>query len=112
MCAAWNEAIGFSRRGERLVSFVNSQAMEKFIGRELREKIEKPIIFQPKQSAATNTISERAHGYDATILIDLCQAIIQAKNAGKLKSSRYEKMLQQAEILLSASAKNGIRGFL
>ncbi|MFM8747755.1 MAG: P63C domain-containing protein [Aestuariivirga sp.] len=106
------EAIGFSRRGERLVSFVNSKAMSKHIGRELREKIENPIVFQPKTSAATNAISERAHGYDATILIDLCQAIIQAKNAGKLQGPRYEKMLQQAEILLSASAKNGIRGLV
>lgn len=50
------EAIGFSRRGERLVSFANSKAMEKFIGRELRNKIEKPIVFQPKQAAATNAM--------------------------------------------------------
>jgi P63C domain len=103
------EAIGFSRRGERLVSFVNSRTMEKYIGRDLMQKIENPIIFQTKQAAATNSVSERAHGYDATILIDLCQAIIHAKKDGKLQGPRYEKMHQQAEIVLSASAKSGIR---
>ena len=103
------EAIGFSRRGSRLTVFVASQTMEKFIGRDLREKIENPLIFQPPGAAAASPVSNRANGYDAAILIDLCNAILAARAAGKLSGPRYERMIEQARIITSASAKNGIR---
>ncbi len=104
------QAIGFSRRGSRLTVFANSQTMDGYIGRDLREKLENPLIFQPVGAAATGLgVSARANGYDATILIDLCQAILAAKADGKLTHSRYDKMIQQAQIIIGASAKNGIR---
>jgi hypothetical protein len=103
------EAIGFSRRGSRLTVFVASKTMEEFIGRDLREKIEKPLIFQPPGAAAASPVSNRANGYDAAILIDLCNAILAARAAGKLSGPRYGKMIEQARIITSASAKNGIR---
>ncbi len=103
------EAMGFSKRGDRLVGFVNSKNMEGAIGRELREKIDNPIIFQRLNSAASNAISDETHGYDAAILIDLCQAILDAHKSGKLGDSRYSRMIQQAQIILGASAKSGIR---
>jgi len=103
------QAIGFSRRGSRLTVFVNSQTMEGYIGRDLREKIENPVIFQPPGAAAANPVTSRANGYDAAILIDICNAILAAKADGKLSSGRYEKMTEQAQIIVSASAKNGIR---
>jgi peptidoglycan/xylan/chitin deacetylase (PgdA/CDA1 family) len=106
------EAIGFSRRGSRFTVFVGSQTMEQFIGRDLREKIEKPFVFQLPGAAATNPVTERAHGYDATILIDICNSILAAKAAGKLSSTRYKRMIQQAQIILSASGKSGIRGLV
>ena len=103
------QAIGFSRRGSRLIVFVNSKQMDEFIGRELREKIEKPIVFQPPGAAAASPVTSRANGYDATILIDICKAILAAKAAGKLSGPRYDKMAEQAQIIMNASAKNGIR---
>lgn len=103
------QAIGFSRRGSRLTVFVNSQTMEGYIGRDLREKLENPVIFQPPGAAAASPVTSRANGYDAAILIDICNAILAAKADGKLSSSRYEKMTEQAQIIVSASAKNGIR---
>jgi hypothetical protein len=42
----------------------------------------------------------RANGYDASILIDLCKAILATKAAGKLSSSLYDKMAAQAQIIL------------
>ena len=99
------QAIGFSRRGSRLTVFVGSKTMADYIGRDLREKINNPFVFQPSKAAARLA----ANGYDATILIDLCTAILNAKADGKLKGSRYNKMIEQAEIILVASAKNGIR---
>lgn len=103
------QAMGFSKRGDRLVGFVNSKNMEDYIGRELRQKIENPIIFQRQHAAAGNPISDEAHGYDATILVDICNAIVSAKKDGKLTGSRYDKMAEQAQIILSASAKSGIK---
>lgn len=103
------EAIGFSRRGERLKGFAGSQTMKPYIGRELQQKLDNPIEFQRLSSAAKNEISGKANGYDATILIDICRAILDASNAGKLKGPRYAKMVQQAQIIMGASAKSGIK---
>ena len=103
------EAIGFSRRGSRLMVFANSKTMDGYIGRELREKIENPLIFQTSRAAAESSVSSRAHGYDATMLIDLCNAILAASADGKLSGPRYTKMIEQARIITSASAKSGIR---
>jgi hypothetical protein len=103
------QAIGFSKRGDRLAIFAKSQTMAEFIGRELIDKIENPIIFQRPGSAAENPISDKAHGYDAALLIDICKAILAARSAGKLSGPRYSRMVQQAEIVLGACAKNGIR---
>ncbi len=106
------QAIGFSKRGSRFGVFVNSQTMDGYIGRDLREKIENPFIFQPPGAAAENPITGRSHGYDATILIDICNSILAAKADGKLSGSRYARMIEQAQIIVSASAKNGIRGLV
>ena len=103
------QAIGFSRRGSRLTVFVNSQTMDGYIGRDLREKIENPLVFQPPGAAAASPVSARANGYDAAILIDICNAILAARADGKLSSGRYDRMIEQARIITSASAKNGIR---
>ena len=102
------QAIGFSRRGSRLPVFVNSKTMTDYLGRDLREKIENPLVFQPPGAAAASSITGRAHGYDAAILIDICNAILAAKADGKLSGARYDKMTEQARIITSASAKNGI----
>ena len=106
------QAIGFSRRGDRLSGFVNSKTMNDHIGRELREKIKNPLVFQPSGAAAENPISGQAFGYDATILIDLCKSILSARADGKLAAKRYDTMTRHAEIVLSASAKSGIRGLV
>lgn len=103
------EAIGFSRRGSRLTVFVNSQTMDGYIGRDLREKINNPLVFQLSNAAAGTPGAARAHGYDAALLIDICNSILAAKTAGKLSGERYKRMIQQAQIIVSASAKSGIQ---
>jgi len=103
------EAIGFSRRGERLKGFADSKQMEPYIGRELRDKLNNPIAFQRVGAAAENEISARAFGYDATMLIDICKAILDAKADGKLTGPRYVSMIKQAQIIMNASAKSVIR---
>jgi len=102
------QAMGFSKRGDRLQGFVNSKAMANYIGREMRHKLDNPFVFQQK-GAAAGSIIPTANGYDATLLIDLCNSVIAAKADGKLKGERYARMVEQAQILVGASAKSGIR---
>src|ERR1035437_7058415 len=106
------QAIGFSKRGDRLTVFAGSKTMDGYLGRDLREKLANPIIIQRKPAAAENAVGAIANGYDATILIDLCNAIIAARNDGKLSSKRYDKMASQAQVVVSASAKAGIKGLV
>jgi len=70
------------------------------IGEDLRAKLDNPLIFK------TLTL-DLGHGYDATVLIDICQAIIDASKAGKLGPGQ-ESLAIQAEIIIRASAKLGI----
>ena len=86
--------------------------MDGYLGRDLREKLANPIVFQRTSAAAENAVGSIGHGYDATILIDLCNAIIAARKDGKLSSHRYDKMVAQAHIVNSASAKAGITGLV
>lgn len=106
------EAIGLSKRGDRLTVFAGSKTMEDYLGRDLQEKIANPIIFQRKPAATETLIGGKAHGYDATILIDLCKAIVTARNDGKLSGKRYDNMVAQAHVIQGASAKAGIKGLV
>ena len=98
-------ALELGEGGSRLKRFVNYQFMQKYIGPELREKLENPIVFQTVKSDNAGP-SAYANGYDVTILIDLCNAIISAKRDGAKVS---ESVSTQASIILSASAKSGIQ---
>jgi Ni/Co efflux regulator RcnB len=51
------------------------------------------------------------HGYDATILIDLCKAVLQARSTGKLLR-RQQHIANQAQVIVNASAKTGIKGLV
>lgn len=51
------------------------------------------------------------YGYDVTILIDVCKAIIRAESDGKLLE-RQQNLAQQAHIIVGASAKAGIKGLV
>ena len=51
------------------------------------------------------------HGYDVTILIDVCKAVIAAETEGKLYQ-RQAAIAKQAHVIVSASAKAGIKGLV
>jgi hypothetical protein len=70
------------------------------LGRELLEKIENPINFKPMTL-------DIGHGYEASVLVDICKTIVRASEAGKLTSSQ-EGLVAQAKIILQALAKIGV----
>lgn len=104
------EAIGLNARGDSIRRFANGQVMASFIGSELLEKLEKPLKFQWRPVGTENLVVE-ANGYDVTLLIDICKAIITADLEGRL-TERQRPMARQAQIVMSASAKAGIQGLV
>ncbi len=104
-------ALGLSKGGGRIQRLIDAKVMSPFIGPELREKLENPLIFQSSVAAKNILITANTHGYDVTNLIDLCNAIIRADKEGAL-STRYENIGKQAQIVLNASAKAGIKGLV
>ena len=95
------KALGMkSEGGNVFMRTMQRKGLGSEIGEELRQKLDNPIVFK----ALT---SDLGHGYDATILIDICTAILDANKAGKLGPAQ-ESLVMQAEIIVRASAKLGI----
>ena len=66
----------------------------------LWDAINNPMVFKP-------LAGDPGHGYEATHLIDVCSAIVDAHRDGKLRPNQAFLGLQ-AEIIIRASAKLGI----
>jgi hypothetical protein len=103
-------ALGMSSRGSRFPNFLATRAMEGSVGTELREKLANPLKFQWGSGGSEIPLTI-AHGYDATLLVDVCKAIITAEAEGRLHE-RQTKIARQAHIILGASAKAGIKGLV
>jgi hypothetical protein len=103
------EALGLGKGGSRLPRFVGGKVISSFVGPELRGKLEQPVIFQA-QVGGPETLSQ-VHGYDVTILIDLCKAVTLAESEKKLLPHQGN-VAKQARIILNASAKAGIKGLV
>jgi len=103
------KALGLkSAGGNAFKKMISRKGVGSALGEELRTKIDNPIIFQPLaldpgQGSGHNV----GHGYEATVLIDICEALIQAQHAGKLAPSQAF-LAMQAEIIVRSSAKLGI----
>lgn len=112
------EALGLTMRGNVLERFIGTRAMADFVVAELADKLRNPLSFQWDSALAETPSSTTkvvppamGKGFDAALLIDLCNAIAQASAAGKM-GKRYEKVVQQAAIITGASAKSGIRSLV
>jgi len=106
------KALGISYRGltekelkkgeetpARLVRFISGQRISPFISSELKSLLQHPIKFK----ALTNV----AYGYEATCLVDVCDAIMQAHKVGALQKQQAH-IADRAETLIRAFAKTGI----
>lgn len=105
------QVLGLGSGGSRLPRFVFNKTMSKYIWPELEEKLKNPIVFHTLVAGQSVGSGPKANGYDATILIDVCKAIIDAESDGKLLTSQI-KIAKQAHIILGASAKAGIQGLV
>lgn len=96
--------------GRAFPRFLAGRAISAALGAELLEKISKPLIFNGVPPGA-GLPPFNVHGHDVTILIDLCKAIVRAESEGKLLASQAN-IAKQAHVILSASAKAGIKGLV
>jgi hypothetical protein len=90
-----------SKGGSALNRMITGKVIGSLIDDELQNKLDNPFIFKLPDSV------KEAKGYDATILIDLCNVIKKAKNLNLLTTNQ-ESLYQRAIIITDASAKYGI----
>lgn len=103
--------LGLGDGGSRLPRFVFNKKMSTYIRPELRKKIENPVIFQLLSSGQTSTksIGLKAHGYNATVLIEICQAIIKANADGV---SLNPAVVKQSTIIVNSTSNLGIQALI
>lgn len=100
------QLLGIGDVGKTIDELLKTQYMSEFSDRELRAKIDNPLVFQ--YSGQSKNINN-AHGFDITVIVDIGKALIDAKNAGALPTSRTHSA-NAAQKLINASAKSGIKG--
>lgn len=103
--------LGLTARGSSFPKFVSSKALADSVSAELRRKLEKPLLIQWGSGGAEQPPST-IHGYDATVLTEVCTAIAHANAQGKLPASRYDAIIKQAAIISGASSSAGITGLV
>jgi len=86
--------------GDRLARFVAGSRLKPFVEEDLVDRINNPIRFIPPHGGY-------AYGYEATILADLCEAVLGARDAGALQAQQRH-IAKQCEILVRGFARVGI----
>jgi hypothetical protein len=102
-------ALGLSNRGNAFPRFLASRAMGETIGAQLRERLAQPLNFQWSLGGAQTSVV--INGTDATLLVDVCKAVVEAESKGLL-DRQQTGVAKQAHIILGASAKAGIKGLV
>lgn len=104
-------ALGLSQGGSSLLRFVLGKTMSSALGAEVLKKIEHPLIFKGSSVGANAQPATPIYGYDVTVLIDVCKAILKAEEDGTLRSTQAN-IAKQAHVIVNASAKAGIKGLV
>jgi len=85
--------------GDRIAKFISTKAINPFVSEELAGMIKEPIKFHTQHGIA--------YGYEATILADICDAVLAARKASALHWQQ-EHIAEQCEILVRGFARVGI----
>jgi len=105
------------REMQRALNMVNTDEKSKPTSgtrliRHLNQKSLKPFIYKGKDEGHFSPVvchkgNAKIHGYEATILIDICDAFLQARKEIKL-SARQTIIAEQCEIIIRSFAKIGL----
>lgn len=94
-------AIGMKGRGQGVTRIVAHPTLKPFIDKGLSMAIETPIEFH-------GIANRKTQGYEADVLIDLCKAVIDARNAKMLRTPQEQRYAHAADAVVTAFAKTGI----
>lgn len=102
LTAGFGISSGSTANGDtRIVQFVEPDAIAPFAKSELAAALRSPIKFMPPHGGRS------AFGYPATLLADICEAVLGARQAGVLSTSQ-QQVANQAEVLVRGFARVGI----
>ena len=108
--AGISDGLGMARGGSmvarinRLELFISRDRISPYISNELSEQIRSPIVF-------VTPTGGKAYGYQAEVLVDLCEAVLAARLAGRLQPQQ-KKFAVQCELITRGLARNGIIGLV
>lgn len=92
---------GSMKKGmSRLELFTSGERISPFIINELAERVRTPIIFLTPAGG-------KAYGYDAEVLVELCEAVLAARADGVLQKQQLP-IAQQCEVIMRGLARVGI----
>lgn len=94
-------AIGMKGRGQGMARIATSSTFAPFINNALRQALDEPVQITGKTPVPV-------HGYRAEILADICDAILEARKAGALRTEQEERYGAFAEALVRGFARVGI----
>jgi hypothetical protein len=95
-----SQGTGRKGEGDRLTKFVTGKSLAPYVSSEMLEVIKNPIKFRVPSGSL-------AYGYEATILNDLCDAVLEARKDDKLHYQQAH-IAAQAEVLVRAFSRTGI----
>jgi hypothetical protein len=108
--AGVSDGMGLARGGSmiagmnRLELFISRNRINPYVSNELAERIHSPIIFL----TPTGT---KAYGYNAEILVELCEIVLRARQDGVLQTQQL-RIAHQCEVLMRGLARLGIIGLV
>lgn len=98
---AMGRALGMKSEGGNIFSRTMARkGVRSALSQKVIDAVENPIYFKPLNG-------DLAYGCEAEILIEVCDALIEARNEGKLASSQ-RFLAVQAEFIIRSAAKVGI----
>lgn len=89
-----------SMHGDRLVKFISTKAIRKNTTQALETAIKDPIQFR-------TPTGQEAFGYEATVLADICEAVLAARDDPDF-NYQQKNIAKQCEILIRGFARVGI----
>jgi hypothetical protein len=87
--------------GDMLTGFLQGKGISPYVSQELLTRISNPIRFKVRRGGSIG------YGYPATVLADICDAVLAARSAGVLQQQQIH-IAERCEILVRGFARVGI----
>jgi hypothetical protein len=87
-------------QGDRLTKFIGTKSLRDYVPSKLEAAINNPIRFRTPKG-------QEAYGYEATVLADLCETVLEAKEKGKF-NHQQDHIAKRCQILIRGFARVGI----